>query len=216
MSTYTGRHHDPAQVTKVEHSEDWSTIHTTGWSFGHKGDALQALREGDHILVEVAQSGRVAGVQIQGAESWLFRLSDEDLVEEHRKFVEARLQSNIATLEANRDDWNDRTKALPEKIRDRLDGFLHEGGYHYEVEGWGYELAVSELAALYLAAATGDGEYNEDDEEIAAYARLHGTSGNQHAVAKLIATVLRADLPATEVPAALMPLGADPHYRPKE
>jgi len=80
--------------------------------------------------------------------------------------------------------------------------------YHetFELEGWGYELVVCELAALYAKSNCAD------DETIDSYAREQGTSGNQHGIAKSLARAHLAGASLAGTVSALSPLTGDPFY----
>jgi hypothetical protein len=90
-----------------------------------------------------------------------------------------------AEMEANREDWERRTAALPDWIKPRLQTFVERGGQHFAIMGWGYELVVAELAALYAEHGVPAAD-EPDPDPIRAYADGEGTTGKQHAFARAL------------------------------
>lgn len=181
-----------------------------GWGTGGRSE-LAGLPAGTRLVAEMS-GGRVTGFQTFDADArWLYRLSDQDLEAEHRRIMEDMDRRHHEQLDENREDWARREAALPDWIRARLESFHHTGGEKFELDGWGYELIVAELAAMY--AEQGKPPF-EDTAEINAYAEHEGTSGNQHGVAKLLASVHNQDpdYSLAGTPSALTPLTGDKDY----
>lgn len=144
-----------------------------------------------------------------------WRKSDEDLDADHEAFSEQWKKEKHDRLEESRDEWTLREAALPQVLQDRLNNFRKKAaavGNDFEVEGWGYELVVSELAAMYAEQGDPEGPY-EDTAEIVAYASKEGTSGNQHGFAKALARgLIRDPEQVQESISALTPLGTGAYY----
>lgn len=207
------RHIETVTVNRSIVSKDGTFLTLTwsnGWSFGGcPVEHAPALPVGATVDVETVNFSTVTGIRT--GRRWLYRKSDQDLEAEHRALVARIADDHHAQLERNRDDWQQRQEALPDALRTRLEHFHGRGGDHFRVNGWGYELTVCELAALYLAAATENG-VPDTTPEIDAYASKHGTSGNQHSCARGIALRLGLGVTIDVVPAALAPLTGDPDY----
>lgn len=174
---------------------------TFGFNFTpDKGKPIPVV--GDEIVVETKGMSMVTGVCLN--DDWIMHKSDADLEADRLKFIEDNRQRNIAMLRKNEASWREREEALPDWIKPRLRNFHERGGFNFRVEGWGYELIIAELAVLYRESG------GEDSPTIMEYANLHGTSGNQHEVAKVLATFDEERMDQTV--AGLTPLGAHPFY----
>lgn len=172
--------------------------------FGFMADPTKPmLVVGDEFELETRGFSQITGVRLDG--EWIMRKSDQDLERDHAKFREDWHAKQVANLEKNRASWLERENALPKWIKDRLDTFHERGGEVFEIEGWGYELIIAELAVLYRESN------GEDSPSINEYAALHGTSGHQHSTARLLARAADDDSLANTV-SALRPLGAHPFY----
>jgi hypothetical protein len=148
----------------------------------------------------------IGGWLIKG--TWYHHRSDEEFDTEHEQFVAGIRKRAKEELEKNRDLWLAQEAALPEWLRDRLLTFHEMGGEKFELEGWGYELIVCRLAALYVDSNL------EESEAINHLAEIEGTSGNQHEVAKAIAEahMLQPERSMADTVSALTPITGDPFY----
>jgi hypothetical protein len=207
METYTNRRTEQHIVASVELDEGgWTRVETKEHSgFAFVPDVhMPVLAEGDVFLLETQQVSRVTGVQLMGV--WLMRKSDQQLAAEHVEFVENMKREHRERLAKNREKWQAREDALPDWIKERITAFHESGGENFREEGWAYELVIAELAVMYRESN------GEESPSISEFARLHGTSGHQHATARVLAsTSLSVSLAGTS--GALTPLGADPLYR---
>ena len=142
--------------------------------------------------------------------------SDEELEQQHQDYVSNWQKEKQATLEKHREEWTRREADLLPELRSRLENFREKSGGAFDVEGWGYELCVCELAQIYLNGLQRFGKIQED-EHVAAYGAEHGTSGSQHEYAKALAKVL-LDRPEEvgQTISALAPLGSGPYYDAKK
>jgi len=197
------------EVKTLTYSTDgkWGTILTTdGTGFMQPLAVAARLSPGTAFSLETVNYSTITGILL-GTE-WLLHKTDDDLAAEHAAFVADLHQKDEERLERSRTNWAAREAALPEWGRKRLERFHQTGGAAFDLQGWGYELTVAELAALYLTTN------NEDTDEINAYAADHGTSGNQHACAKTLATLIAGGATgrAQNLPAALTPLTGDHDY----
>lgn len=180
-----------------------------GWSRIAPPEVASHLEDGKMFYQETSRANEITGWFVDG--QWLAHKSDEDLAEERRALLESFDRRNAEQLEKNRSDWQAREDQLPEWIKSRLTTFHETGGEYFELNGWGYELIVCELAALYRISN------GEDTETIESYARLHGTTGNQHDCAKLLARIKNGDagFDAAHTVSALTPITGEPFYEVK-
>lgn len=204
--TFSDRTLETLVVTRIDKYEDSYSISTQGsWGFiAPLSDAVKALQIGDVIQLETKGFNTIGGLKIKG--KWAFHRSDEHFAEQDRKFMEKFEQDKKDLLEANRKDWAWRTIALPQWLWNRIAKFRENGKERFELEGWGYELIICELAAIY------ERNGGIDDDEINDFSRREGTSGNQHNVAKMLVKFKSEDL---VVPAGLAPLTGDKDYSGK-
>jgi hypothetical protein len=212
--TYPRRHQKIVTVRKVHRDGDGHLTAVTwddGWSFGGiPVEHRSQFTEGRELIVETVRLTVVTGVAIERG-TWLWRKSDQDLEAEHAAFVDGVRRENEERWEANKADWERREGLLPSPLRRRLSRFRINGGHEFEVEGWGYELTVSELAVLYAASG------GVDSDEVTKYAHLEGTSGNQHDYAKILGGILTDDDVVAQdtianAPSALAPITGDEDY----
>jgi hypothetical protein len=193
------------------------TVHTDLWSYG--GDAARTLitagvRPGDVVIFETVLGSQVTGARLPGpGDRWLWRRSTDDLIAEHRAMVEGFRRREREQLDANRADWERREAALPGWLRARLATFRERGGEGFELGGWGYELTICEIAVI-----LGEHGLDPDGPEVMAYAREHGTSGNQHGMALALARMHEQDASASAAGtvSALSPLTGDAFYDGEE
>lgn len=232
--TYEGRHQERVRIR--ERSQ--STIHTEtldgepGWSWGGHA-TLSDLEAGAVILVETVRFSEVVGVAVDGeaepdpesSNGWRFRKSDQELAAAHAAYVHALDRKREQQLRDNAADWAEREAQLPEWLRERIGYFHASGGHHFDVDGWGYELTICELAALYdadddwkaAAAKLPDGARLSslpDPAPVMDYAHREGTSGNQHGMAMSLVMAHQED-PSRSMAgtvSALSPLTGDPDY----
>lgn len=228
--TYTDRR-STATVTVTNVDEHGAITVDAGWTWGgHR--SMQHVTQGTVLLVETHNVSMVVGVAVEddpdmgSGVGWLFRKSDQVLWAEWGELRNDNDVSRRRMLCANRDAWQAREDALPEWLRERLQWFHMRGGEEFEAEGWGYELVICELAALYFADedwvgvslhgerdALGMSEAEEPDA-VMAMAREQGTSGNQHGMAQSLA-LAHAEHPERSFAgtvSALSPLTGDPDY----
>jgi len=179
-----------------------STTSSTG--FGIEREYAQALPAGTRFDLETVNFSRITGIRVAG--EWLFRKSDQQLRREHEAMVEGFRRRERERLDAHRAEWRAREDALPSWARERLLSFHKSGGERFELQGWGYELVVMELAVAYVESR------GEDDERVLEISRREGTSGNQHDVARMLARAHLDDVDLAHTPSALTPLTGDRDY----
>lgn len=181
-----------------------------GTGFGLFPEMKGKVKAGDVILMETVNFSHITGICLADGGEWFFHKSDADLDREHEEFVAKMKREHEETLAANRDDWQRRTDALPDWIKERITHFQKTGGHNFEVDGWGYELCIAELAVLYLASE------GADDDAVMAYSREHGTSGNQHDFAKALADGHRVHhMQMAGTVGGLTPITGDAYYEGK-
>lgn len=145
------------------------------------GDRLLMSLLTDVLEYEVVGISRIVGWKRNG--QWISRSSDQDMQLEDELLQEAIEQERRDMLQENREDWTQREQALPDWLRPRIEYFREVGGKHFEMNGWGYELVVAELAALHFEEAS--------EEEIAAYEERIGSTGHQYSSGQTLAKMHR-------------------------
>jgi DNA-binding transcriptional ArsR family regulator len=217
---YSHRREEEIEVKTVSYHDDGyvqiDTTRSTGFVIAvHPG--MEELLVGEALVLETRNFSTITGLK-RPERDWFFRKTDADLEEDHAQMVAGFRRRHEELLEKNREDWAAREAALPEDLRARLEFFRSKGGHEFEVEGWGYELIICELAELYRRTGWRDVEDGDilDSEEIEEYAAKHGTSGNQHGIAKLLVQALAEGIQPAEVPGGMTPLGMSKDYGPRE
>jgi hypothetical protein len=152
---------------------------SNGWTYGIPREFEKHFATGTHVIVETIRFNQVVGLKVAG--EWVWRQSDEQREADEQERRARREKELAERLAENETDWTARTAALPEWLRERLESFLNdpEQGEEFKLRDWAYELAASEVAALYEKHGVESLEA-PDHEEVAAYAHEHGTTGNQH------------------------------------
>lgn len=205
--TYTDRHIEVVRVMKLTPASDGSgggSVDTDHWGGFAPKEVFEQLHVGDVIEWE-SKGSWIAGWRSNGR--WLARHSDQYFEQKHEEFVANMKKREQEALDQHRDEWLKREQALPKWLRDRLATFHERGGEEFELEGWGYELIICELAEMYYHSG------GIDTHEISAYADKEGTSGNQHGMAKSLAKAYREDgKPLGNTVAGLAPLTGKPFY----
>lgn len=205
MKTYKDRR---ITVTAIRSIDGGAVTREDGWTQGVPDDVVTKLRVGQSYVFETRGISNPTGIQDPVTEHWFYRKSDQDLDREHQEFREQLNRDREERWAANKDDWSAREAQLSSPLRRRLDRFRINGGHDFEINGWGYELTICELAMLYVDSG------GEDDEAVMTFSREQGTSGNQHDYAKVLARYLRAeedDIVANSV-SALSPITGDADY----
>jgi hypothetical protein len=201
--TYTDRHVEWQTVKNIEHG---AITGSSGWTACASDDVVARLSVGAEYGVETKGGpfGRICGWNIGG--EWITRKSDQQMDREHAEFLDNVKRDRRKQLDKHRAEWIGRTENLPGWLQDRIQTFRERGRETFELEGWGYELAVCELAALYAESG------GEDSDAVNAYASEHGTSGNQHDVAKALARMHGDGQNLAGTVSALSPLTGDAFY----
>ena len=207
MGAFTRRHEEETTVRKVSDGV-WVTGEN-GWGFFPLPEHLARFEPGVAYVLETRNLSVVTGCRIDG--EWLWRRSDEWLDDDHRVTVAGLNAERAERLRDQREDWEAREAKLPAWIRDRIELFRHRAGERFELDGWAYELTVAELAVLY------DESGLAESAAVTAYGREHGTSGNQHDIARLLAGARRNDpeWSAAGSVSAMSPITGEPFYEEK-
>lgn len=184
----------PRSVTEwAIKSMDGSTITSQdGMSFNLPPGVEEQVMVGDVLTMETINYSMVVGGYSNRHHDWLWRKSDEALLVEHEEFLESIKRRDREFLEEHGEDLQRREDALPDWIRPRLSTF-HEKGKSFEGTAWGYEVLIAELAVEY--AKMGEIILDKDvfsvhkieSEAIKKISQDHGTSGNQHSFAMMLA-----------------------------
>ena len=204
MGVFTGRHEEETTVRKVSDG-GWVTGEN-GWGFFPLPEHLARFEPGVAYVLETRNLSVVTGCRIDG--EWLWRRSDEWLDDDHRVTVAGLNAERAERLRDQREDWEAREAKLPAWLRSRIELFRHRAGERFELDGWAYELTVAELAVLY------DESGLAESAAVTAYGREHGTSGNQHDIARLLAGARRNDpeWSAAGSVSAMSPITGEPFY----
>ena len=207
MGAFTCRHEEETTVRKVCDG-GWVTGEN-GWGFFPPPEHLARFEPGVAYVLEKRNPSVVTGCRIDG--EWLWRRSDQWLDDDHRVTVARHNAERAERLRDQREDWEAREAKLPAWIRARIELFRHRAGERFELDGWAYELTVAELAVLY------DESGLAESAAVTAYGREHGTSGNQHDIARLLAGARRNDpeWSAAGSVSALSPITGEPFYEEK-
>jgi hypothetical protein len=200
------------ETRTIERIGDDGTVHTDLWSYGGRlaRDLVAArVQPGDQIVVETVLGSQVTGLRWPDSDEWIARQSTDELVAEHLEMVAGFRRREQEQLDANREDWDRREAALPQWLRDRLATFHEKGGEDFARGGWGYELTICEITVLLL-----EHDLDEDGPEVMAYAREHGTSGNQHGMALALARyhLQEPESSMAGTVSALSPITGNPDY----
>lgn len=209
--TARARYEDRREEVRTIEGLGSALVQTDSWTTGVGAKQLLAagVKLGDRIVFETVLATQVTGARRPGHAEWIWRKTTDELIAEHETFLESMRRREERQLAEHRDDWTRREAALPEWLRERLAYFHARGGHDFEIGGWGYELTICEITVLLL-------KHDLDDvsDAVLAYAREHGTSGNQHGMALALAKAHRADPTASMsgTPSALSPITGDPDY----
>lgn len=195
---------EPFIVESLDERDGQLTVMTTERSgFGLPVDKLaRPLAVGGSYTLECVRATEVVGVA--DALGWLYRLTDEDIERRDREMVQRFEREKRERYEASRQEWERRSAALPHWLQARLRRFHDAAGERFALDGWGYELAVCELAWAYS---------DDDQQRVDRIDAERGCSGNQHDCARYLARVHREGGDAAAVPAALAPLTGSVDYR---
>lgn len=204
--TYAGRPRREQEYTVSKVGE--GSVEYEGGTGHGMFDALRGrIKPGDRVVMETVNFSMITGVRPADSDQWFFRKTDDDLDREHREMMERFERERQERLAANRDEWQRRTDALPDWVRERIVSFQRSGGEKFEADGWGYELVIAELATLY----TPDDGF-ADNDAVMDVARREGTSGNQHEFAKALAKAHHAGQGLGGTVSALSPITGDADY----
>ena len=204
MGAFTRRHEEETTVRKVSDG-GWVTGEN-GWGFFPLPEHLARFEPGVAYVLETRNLSVVTGCRIDG--EWLWRRSDEWLDDDHRVTVARHNAEKAERLRDQREDWEAREAKLPAWLRSRIEFFRHRARERFELDGWAYELTVAELAVLY------DESGLAESAAVNAYVREHGASGNQHEIARLLASARRNDpeWSAAGSVSALSQIAGEPFY----
>lgn len=215
MSTATAHQRDIATVTVTRLEGDTVTM-SSGWSWCLREQLRGHVDVGAVCDVETIRFSQVVGWRVHGATEWLWRETDADIDRADADFRADIDRRHRETLARHEVDWTAREAALPDWARARLAVYHHHGGQAFKESGWGYELVVCELAALYAAdpqlPAEGHIAWDDEPAAVRALAEREGTSGNQHDCALALARAHRAGRDLAGTVAALSPITGDAFY----
>lgn len=175
---YTKRRLEKITIKEVTETSLTTTEHS---GFGVPEHVHTMVKAGDEVWVEYRNFNEIGGLMSADG-TYLFRRSDEYFKERLENYLAEVKARQAKWYEENKADLETRTEALEPRYKARIRRFLNdpERGQEFREEGmgWGYELIVCELAQMYTVSE------GADTQDINDYAKKHGTSGNQHDVAK--------------------------------
>jgi hypothetical protein len=82
-------------------------------------------------------------------------------------------------LENHRADWEAREAALPKWLQSHMAALRKKGGDDFDLNHWGYQLTIAEMAADYADPDT-------DADHVTATGHDYATSPRQHAAARAL------------------------------
>lgn len=218
--TFTNRRFEEVIAKEIQQSEsDDGSVHygfdSGGWGLGISEKVAKAILATDDLTATVEWLGnRAVGWVVNGV--WIERQSDEDLKRESEDFNERFAAERRASLKKNQKKWEAAEKALPAWLQERFETFHERGGEDFRLDGWGYELAVAQLAEMYVKIGDELLNYNlstvPDTDEIEAFSQAEGTTGNQHSMAIALAKMHLTGTSVKETPSALTPLTGRPFF----
>lgn len=175
------------ELFKVKNLGEGSVTTMASSGFGVPPYVIPMLEVGREYYLELYNFNDIGGIMTMDKE-YLFHRSDMYFEERLEKFIAENKRKGEERYLANKADYIKRTKELPERYRNRLNRFLDDPksaeSFRKEPMGWGYELIICELAVLYEKYPNKRGSWDDEHEEIKAFAHKHGTSGTQHDVAR--------------------------------
>ncbi|RFZ41358.1 hypothetical protein DAVIS_02627 [Mycobacterium marinum] len=217
MSEQTPAHHTAEHWAQMSRHLEWFTVkgiqdrgdsvqinQSNGWSFLRSKASLgREIRVGERLALETVKLTQITG--LRDASGWLFRLTDQDLADEARKFSEDLHRKDVERLERNRRLYAEHETNLPDWLKARIRRFREAAGEKFLLEGWGYELMICRLADLLDRGL---------EDEADKLARDEGASGNQWDCAKALAAGRKrhGDEFGSALPAGLAPITGSADY----
>lgn len=176
MENYTKRKIEKISVRSIDGRD--LTL-STGWGCYAPENVAPLLSDGKEFFIEYYGFNTISGWLIDG--TWYNHKSDEDFARDMEDLRRTFHNEKVWDLETHREDWKKRTDALPDWIRARIEHFKEVAGPKFDLDGWGYELVVAEMAVMF------DENGLEEPENFSEYSIANGVSGNQYDMAKALA-----------------------------
>lgn len=192
------------KITDCGDKYEFSTTSGTGF-LRSKTDIGEAFQPGDEFDLETIYFSHITGLR-DAAGTWRFRLSDQDLADEHNAMMARFEDDRTVELEKNMKTWAAQEEALPDWLKARIRRFHDAAGEKFLRDGWGYELAVCRLAAVMADGDDAGAEKMASDE---------GVTGNMWGCAKALAELHARgddDDAANVMPAATAPITGSADY----
>jgi|SRR5580765_341736 len=211
--TYTNRYVQQSVVGKIDGN---AISDTDGWTANAPEELARIIKVGDPYEIEMVGGPfrPISGWRFRG--TWYRHDSDQEIQAERTRWEEERDREHREMLDEHRSEWIGRTEMLPGWLQERIQFFRERGGEYFELNGWGYELCIAELAVLYDKDPNfGPREtytYSDEYEPITEYAKEHGTSGNQHDCARALVLHHRAGNSLAGTVGGLSPITGDAFY----
>lgn len=152
---------------------------SSGWGCYAPENVAALLSEGKEFVIEYRGAMTISGWLIDG--TWYDHKSDEDFARDLADLSRTFHNEKVQDLKTHRKEWKKRTAALPDWIRARIEYFKAAAGARFELEGWGYELIIAEMAVM-LAE-----DRLEESGSFKEYMQTNDVSGNQYEMAKALA-----------------------------
>lgn len=189
-------------VTDRGDSWEFSTESSLGF-IRSKNDVPREFKPGDTFELETVNLSQITGMRADG--EWIFRMTDEDLAAQARKWSEDYERRLSEELDANHRKYSRWESDLPPWLQARVQRFHKAGGVDFKREGWGYELVICQLADLLDQGRDDDADKLADER---------GASGNQYGCAKALAALRKTegDEVGVLLPAGLSPITGSVDY----
>jgi hypothetical protein len=207
-------------IVVVEEVSEGSVRMNDNWSWP-RACFPASTHQGDKFIVGTVKFSMpvyVARIDGVGIVTPFFHKTETDLSAERNERHREEWVRKLKIYEEHKDSWWVREQKLPDVLRERLDNFRAHTP-NFDLEGWGYELVVSELAVLYFKHWDEIQNAELDDpepDEIKEFANEHGTSGNQHGYAQVLARKLNVGPEEHEnirtYGAAMSPMGVGQYW----
>ncbi len=125
-------------VTPYKSSDGWSVTSSNGWSCGVSAEYGVIPKVGDDFVTWGSIGRPIRGQAIRGIVLY-YRTPDEQKVEDAKTSEKIRAE-RVAEYEGKRSDFDRRVAALPDPLRERVEGFRAFKG-----EGWRHEFEPYEV-----------------------------------------------------------------------
>lgn len=182
---YPGRHIEPHTVKSITTYPNGGSNLSTNESSGCvvPADLVELLPEGKLFGLEIRGGSQITGWLIDG--KWYHRKSDDELQVEHEKWLAEAKRKHRDEYEANKAKYDQWAAELPEWVDPKGDFKNPSDEWVNEFMGFAYSLVAARLAVLYADMGPVILKHDSfsigkvESDEVKAFHRENGTSGNQ-------------------------------------